>query len=162
MTRRIWAHAFAIAASMTVVLLAPMSMAGSSPNPVNVDSDKVAIKGYDTVAYFTKGQPTKGNPAFAFTWNGARWQFASAAHRDMFAANPERYAPQFGQFCSMGLALGKRAIADPEVWKIVDGKLYLYFSRGARDKFQQNTNGNMKKAEANWQHHNDLPWAGQK
>jgi YHS domain-containing protein len=142
---------------MTIVLLAPMSMAGSSPN-----SDKVAIKGYDTVAYFTKGQPTKGNSEFVFTWNGARWQFASAAHRDMFASNPERYAPQFGQFCSMGLALGKRAIADPEVWKIVDGKLYLYFSRGARDKFQQDTPKNLKKAKTNWQHHNDLPWAGQK
>jgi YHS domain-containing protein len=162
MTRRIWVHALAIAASMAIVLLAPMSMAGSSPNPVNVDSDKVAIKGYDTVAYFTKGQPTKGNSEFVFTWNGARWQFASAAHRDMFAANPERYAPQFGQFCSMGLALGKRAIADPEAWKIVDGKLYLYFSRGARDKFQQDTPKNLKKAKANWQHHNDLPWAGQK
>jgi YHS domain-containing protein len=162
MTRRIWVHALATAASMTIVLLAPMSMAGSSPNPVNVDSDKVAIKGYDTVAYFTNGQPTKGNSEFVFTWNGARWQFASAAHRDMFAANPERYAPQFGQFCSMGLALGKRAIADPEVWKIVDDKLYLYFSRGARDKFQQDAPKNLKEAEANWQHHNDLPWAGQK
>ena len=162
MTRRIWVHALAFVASMAIVLLVPMSMAGSSPNPVNVGSDKVAIKGYDTVAYFTNGQPTRGSSEFVFTWNGARWQFASAAHRDMFAANPERYAPQFGQFCSMGLALGKRAIADPEVWKIVDDKLYLYFSRGARDKFQQDAPKNLKEAEANWQHHNDLPWAGQK
>ena len=162
MTRRIWVHALAFVASMAIVLLVPMSMAGSSPNPVNVGSDKVAIKGYDTVAYFTNGQPTRGSSEFVFTWNGARWQFASADHRDMFAANPERYAPQFGQFCSMGLALGKRAIADPEVWKIVDDKLYLYFSRGARDKFQQDAPKNLKEAEANWQHHNDLPWAGQK
>jgi hypothetical protein len=162
MTRRILVHALATTTSITIALSALLSMAGSSPNPVNVQPDKVAIKGYDTVAYFTDGQPTKGSPEFVFAWNGARWQFASAAHRDMFAANPERYAPQFGQFCSMGLALGKRAIADPEVWKIVDGKLYLYFSRGARDKFVHDTNGNMKKAEANYQHHNDLPWAGQK
>lgn len=160
MTRRI--HALAAAVSMVIALSAPMSMAGSAPNPANADSDKIAIKGYDTVAYFTDGHPTKGSPEFVFAWNGARWRFANAAHRDRFASDPERYAPQFGQLCSMGLALGKRAIADPEVWKIVDGKLYLYFSRGARNKFQQNTNENMKKAETNWEHHDDLPWAGRK
>ena len=150
-------HALAIVASVAVALVGIVS--GSANK---VDADNVAIKGYDTVAYFTKGQPTKGNSEFVFAWNGAQWRFASAAHRDMFASNPERYAPQFGQLCSMGLAFGKRAVADPEAWKIVDGKLYLYFSRGARDKFGQNTNENMKKAKANWQRHNDLPWAGQK
>ncbi len=123
------------------------------------ESEKVAIKGYDTVAYFTEGQPTKGSPEFVFAWNDAQWQFASAAHRDMFASNPEHYAPQFGQFCSMGLAVGKRAIADPEVWKIVDGKLYLYFSKGARDKFEQNAPENIKKAEANLAKKDELPWA---
>lgn len=121
--------------------------------------DKVAIKGYDTVGYFTKGQPTKGNPEFVSAWNDAQWQFASAAHRDMFASNPERYAPRFGDNCSMGLALGKLAIADPEAWIIIDGKLYLYFSKGARDKFQHNTHENMKKAEANWDKRGELPWA---
>lgn len=114
------------------------------------EPDKVAIKGYDTVAYFTEGQPTKGNPEFVFAWNDAQWQFASAAHRDMFASNPVRYAPRFGGSCSMGLTLGKKVAANPEVWTIVDGKLYLYFSSGARDKFQQNAHDNIRKAEASW------------
>jgi YHS domain-containing protein len=125
-------------------------MAESSPNRVNVDSDNVAIKGYDTVAYFTEGQPTKGSPEFVFAWNGAQWRFASAAHRDMFAANPERYAPQFGGHCSMGLTKGAKVAANPEVWTIVDGKLYLYFSEGARDRFRENTGENIKAAETNW------------
>ena len=111
---------------------------------------KVAIKGYDTVAYFTEGQPTKGSPEFVFAWNDAQWRFANAAHRDMFASNPERYAPQFGGNCSMGLSIGKKVAANPEIWTIVDGKLYLYVSNGARDKFRQNPHENMKTAEANW------------
>jgi YHS domain-containing protein len=136
--------------------------AAAGEKMVNAGPDNVAIKGYDTVAYFTDGRAMKGKPQFVYAWNGAQWRFASAAHRDMFASNPERYAPQFGEFCSMGLALGVRAIADPEVWKIVDNKLYLYVSRDGRDKFLQNTPENIKKAEANWQHYSDLPSAAQK
>lgn len=116
----------------------------------NTGPDKVAIKGYDTVAYFTEAQPTKGKSEFAFSWNDAQWYFANAAHRDMFASNPERYAPQFGGNCSMGLSKGKKVAANPEVWTIVDGKLYLYFSEGARDKFRHNPQENTKAAEANW------------
>lgn len=150
MMRRIPVHALAIAALMAIALPAPMSMADSSPNPANVEPDKVAIKGYDTVAYFTNGQPTKGNTEFVFAWNGAQWRFANATHRDMFASDPERYAPQFGGHCSMGLSKGVKVAADPEVWTIVDGKLYLYFSRGARDSFKQDAQESIKKAEANW------------
>ncbi len=125
-------------------------MADSSAKIVNVDSDNVAIKGYDSVAYFTNGQPMKGDPAFAVKWNGAQWQFANPAHRDIFASNPERYAPQFGGFCSMALTKGHLATVDPEAWTIVDGKLYLNFSKNGRDKFRQNTKENIKQAEGNW------------
>lgn len=150
MARQTWVHGFAIAASLAIALVAPVGMADSSAKSVNVDSDNVAIKGYDSVAYFTNGQPMKGDPAFAFAWNGAQWRFANAAHRDMFASNPERYAPQFGGFCSMALTKGHLATVDPEVWTIVDGKLYLNFNKNGRDKFRQNTQENIKQAEANW------------
>ncbi len=66
----------------------------------NVDSDKVAIHGYDTVAYFTEGEPTKGSANFEHSWQDARWQFASATNRDLFTANPDRYAPQYGGYCA--------------------------------------------------------------
>lgn len=138
----------------SVLLLAVGAMPAIAGEP-----DKVAIKGYDAVAYFTKGQPIKGKSEFEFDWNDAQWLFSNAAHRDMFASDPERYAPRFGDNCSMGLALGKLATANPEVWTIVDGKLYLYFSKGAADSFQQNTVENMKKAEANWDKRHELPRA---
>lgn len=139
-----------IAKAVRWTLLSVLLSAAVTMPVIAGESEKVAIKGYDTVAYFTEGQPMKGDPEFVFAWNDAQWQFASAAHRDMFASNPERYAPQFGGHCSMGLSKGVKAIADPEVWTIVDGKLYLYFSKGARDKFRQNPQENIKKAEASW------------
>ena len=133
---------FLMAALVAMPVIAGEKMANPGP-------DKVAIKGYDTVAYFTEGQPTKGDPEFVFAWNDAKWQFASATHRDMFASNPERYAPQFSGHCSMALSRGMEVAADPEIWTIVDGKLYL-FSKGGRDEFQRNAHENIKKAEANW------------
>ncbi len=141
---------------MAIAVATPVTAAEKT---VSTGPDNVAIKGYDTVAYFTEAQATKGKSEFAFSWNDAQWYFANAAHRDMFASNPERYAPRFGGLCSMGLALGKRAIADPEAWTIVDGKLYLYFSKGAHDKFRRNTHENTKKAEANWDKKHEMPRA---
>ncbi|HXV80794.1 MAG TPA: YHS domain-containing (seleno)protein [Candidatus Binatia bacterium] len=117
---------------------------------VNTGPNNVAIKGYDPVAYFTKGQPIKGKPEVTYSWTGAEWRFANAAHRDMFAGDPERYAPQFGGFCSMALARGKIKDIDPEAWVIVDGRLYLNFSKPVREKFQENVHKNIKQAEVNW------------
>ena len=125
-------------------------IAGNPPKMINAGSDNVAIKGYDTVAYFTEGQPMKGKPEFAYLWNDAQWRFANAADRDLFIADPERYTPQFGGYCAMALVVAKIKDIDPEVWTIVDGKLYLNFSKAFRDKFRQNAAENIKKAEENW------------
>ncbi len=65
---------------------------------VNQGSDGIAIKGYDTVAYFTMGKPVKGEEQYAHEWNGAKWLFSNRAHLALFAANPERYVPQFGGY----------------------------------------------------------------
>ena len=131
-------------------LLALPAGAQNLKGTINTGPDNVAIKGYDTVAYFTDGQPTKGKHEFAFSWNDAQWHFANARHRDLFAARPERYAPQFGGFCAASLTRGKVKVTDPEAWSIVDGKLYLGSSKKFSRKFQQNPAENIKKAEAAW------------
>jgi YHS domain-containing protein len=72
--------------------------AGSSKNKVNTNSLGVAIKGYDTVAYFTEGKAVKGKKEFEYEWQDAKWRFSSAANRDKFVANPQAYVPQYGGF----------------------------------------------------------------
>jgi len=115
-------------------------------SPVN----NLAIKGYDTVAYFNAGKAVKGNESFAFKWHGMTWYFSTRENRDLFAANPEKYAPQYDGYCSWAMAEARKAQTDPEEWKIVDGKLYLNCSRAAYEKWSRDIPGNIKKADTNW------------
>lgn len=119
---------------------------------VNTDDSNVAILGYDTVAYFTIGEPTPGMPDFDHVWHGARWQFANARHRDLFAANPARYAPRYGGFCAGAMALGRLATVDPEAWVIIDDKLYLNYAQRSVQEFAENAEDRIPSADANWQH----------
>jgi len=109
-------------------------------------SGDVAIRGYDTVAYFTDGKAVQGSEAYSYKWLGATWWFASDAHRSRFAASPISYAPQYGGACAEGMAVGQVSVnTDPESWQIIDGKLYL--SSDAR--FQDRTL-DVAAAERNW------------
>lgn len=140
----------ALALWLVAGLLFSQALAGEMM-PINAGPDKLAIKGYDPVAYFTDGRPTKGLAQFEHQWQGARWWFTSTEHRDLFAADPEKYAPRFGGFCAMGMSMGHQVQADPEAWAIVDGKLYLNFDRPTADEFKVDTPSHIAKAEANWE-----------
>jgi len=110
----------------------------------------IAIMGYDPVAYFTKGRAMKGSEEFAHTWLGVPWHFANAKHRDLFTADPTEYAPQFGGYCADGVAYGQNtANIDPEAWRIIDGKLYLNYDKGAAAELEE-IPGQINKARANW------------
>jgi YHS domain-containing protein len=104
-------------------------------SPVAVAQEKApALKGHDPVAYFLDGRPTKGVPSIAYDFDDNRYYFAKPRHRELFAADPDRYMPQFGGLCTVGLSKGVKAQADPTVWKIVDGKLYVFSSLKAREQ----------------------------
>lgn len=92
----------------------------------------VALKGRDTVAYFTEKRPVMGTTQNGYDWDGSRYLFSSVKNRTTFAANPDRYAPQFGGLCATGISMGEKIAADPNVWKIVDGKLYVFSSLEAK------------------------------
>ena len=109
-----------------------------------------AIRGYDPVAYFTQGKPVEGRPEYRFDFNGAQWRFASAENRDRFAADPEKYAPQYGGYCAWAVANNYTASTDPEAWTIKDGKLYLNFSKFVRTRWALDKPGNIAKGDANW------------
>ena len=82
---------------LTVAILA-FPTVSQAKAPINTNWQGVAIKGYDPVAYFTMGEPVKGIKEFEIQWKGAKWRFSSAAHRDLFTDNPEKYAPQYGGY----------------------------------------------------------------
>jgi hypothetical protein len=124
--------------------------AGEPANLVKSGPAKVAIKGYDPVAYFTEGRPMHGAPEFSHSWNDAQWLFVSSEQRDMFAADPERYAPKFGGHCSMALTRGEIRTINPAAWAIVDGRLYLSSTVSGINTFRQDNQKNIEKAEQNW------------
>jgi YHS domain-containing protein len=109
-----------------------------------------AIKGYDAVAYFNAGKARQGNGAYTFEWHGMTWHFVSKENRNLFAAGPEKYAPQYDGYCAWAMTELRKAVTDPEVWKIVDGKLYLNCSMAAYEKWSRDIPGNIKKADQNW------------
>jgi YHS domain-containing protein len=112
-------------------------------------SPSVSLKGHDPVAYFTEGRPVKGSDAINYDFDDARYLFSSQKNRELFASRPDRYTPQYSGLCATGMALGAKAEADPTVWKIVDGKLFVFSSSQAREKFEQDP-ALLAKAQQNW------------
>ena len=132
---------------LITIIVASRSLVSS----VRAQDVVLAIKGYDPVAYFTDGHPVQGLPDFQYVWDDHVYRFASAEHRNMFKADPVRYAPQFGNFCAMALAIRQVIVADPQNWLISDGKLYVFGSPAPAGPvlFQKDLAGNIKKANEN-------------
>lgn len=119
--------------------------------PVNTGLfNSLAIYGFDPVAYFEDGGPAKGSGKWSHDWNGATWRFTSAAHRDLFVAEPERYAPQYGGYCAYAVSKGTTAKIDPNAWKIVDGKLYLNYNKSIQKDWEEDIPGRIAAADKNW------------
>jgi hypothetical protein len=109
----------------------------------------LAIKGYDPVAYFTRQRATPGDARHELAWDEYRWHFSSAQNRDLFKADPVRYAPQFANFCAVALARGEVLAANPEYWLISDGKLYLFGKPAGPELFRRDLAGGIEKANRN-------------
>ena len=110
---------------------------------------RLAIKGYDPVAYFTDGMPKRGLPDFEYQWDEHRYHFSSAEHRELFKADPVHYAPEFANFCAMSLARGTIVEADPENWLISDGKLYIFGKSTGPELFEKDLAANVARANQN-------------
>ena len=138
----------ALGASLPV--LAMTANAGfAQSTPKFYAEDGMAIDGTDPVAYFTEGAPVAGDPAITHDWMGATWYFAYAANKAAFVVDSEAHVPQFGGYCAWG-AEGYTASATPEAWSIVDGKLYLNYSRRIQRRWEKEIPGNISRDTANW------------
>lgn len=140
---------FVFIAAAVAVSIAGGSAAGAKPT-INQNGRGLALHGYDPVGYFDEQRPVRGRAEYEERWNGAVWRFATADSRAKFVAAPERYAPQLGGYCSWAVSRGYTADVDPEAWRIVDGRLYLNYSKSVQRMWERDIPGNIAKARANW------------
>ena len=139
-----------VSTGLVVMALLLGSNARADNPPISIDDLGRALRGYDSVAYFTDGRAEAGNAAFTHNWSDVTWLFASAANRDAFAADPERYAPQFGGYCAYAVSRGHVLTANPKVWSITDGKLYVFLGPDAQSRWNKDVPGNIASAVNNW------------
>jgi len=109
-----------------------------------------AIKGYDSVAYFTENKPVKGKSKFSLEYKGATWLFSSQENLDLFKTEPEKYEPQYGGYCAYAVSQGQTASIKPELFTIHNGKLYLNYNDKINEKWSDNKDDFITKADANW------------
>lgn len=109
-----------------------------------------AIEGYDPVAYFTEQKAVKGSLDFSAEHEGSTFYFASEAHHEAFANDPEQFAPQYGGYCAYGMAKGYKAATDPDAFTVVSDKLYLNYSESVRVQWLSDVTGYVRRADANW------------
>ena len=110
----------------------------------------VGVGGYDVVAYFTDGRPVRGTAQFKTNHQGVEYRFASAEHLAAFRAAPARYLPQYGGYCAWAVAQGNTASANPTLWRIVDGRLYLNYNAEIQTRWEADIPGFIRSANANW------------
>ncbi len=136
--------------AVAVLALVPLTAAVAADE--HYIAGGAAIGGYDPVAYHVQKAPAMGSAQLTAEYQGVTWQFASAANRDLFVANPAKYAPAYGGWCSAGASKGKKVVTKPnEYWAVVDGQLYLNSSDAAHNKlFLPDTSGVIRKGESNW------------
>ena len=135
--------------------LALALLLGGCGGAVNVVSDgaddKLMLRGYDPVAYFTAGRPVAGRPDIKTEHRGLTYRFAGEESRRQFISHPARYEPQFGGFCAQSMAYAVPVAADAATFKIIDGRLYLFASPRARLYFEMDQERNLNLARQYWE-----------
>ena len=139
-----------VSSVLALGLLATAALQPAAAGNIWFTGSEAAVRGYDAVAYFTEGRPVEGKRKFAHRWMDTEWRFASAVNRDLFAAKPEKYAPQYGGWCAWAVANGYTASTDPHAWKIVDGRLYLNYSKSVQRQWNGNIPDHIARGDRNW------------
>jgi YHS domain-containing protein len=126
------------------------SMTKESHNTSAVSNSLVGVQGYDLVSYQTSEKPLRGNGNHIVEHHGITYQFVNEVNKDKFAKNPHKYLPAYGGYCAYGVAVGKKFVGDPDVWKIVDNTLYLNLDNKIQGIWNKDISGNIQKAESKW------------
>jgi hypothetical protein len=151
MTHKTWRRSLGALCAVPLALLS-LSALGEDVAPAMNDSPRLAIGGYDTVAYHTQGKAVPGKLEYQTVWHDARWQFSNQEDLDLFVKDPEKYAAQYDGHCAMGVAYenGHKDTVDPEAFTIVNGKLYLNHTKYWTTEWRKNEATNISRADKNW------------
>ncbi len=144
--------------SLTLLLQACGTPYATTQNP---RGDDVMLLGYDPVAYFTAGKPTRGDKAIASALPNRTYYFSSAANKQQFDANPARFEPQYGGFCSSGAAFALKLGSDPTSWEIYQGRLFIFGDVLGHEAWKLDKDWNIKYADQVWPDIKDAGWRGQ-
>ena len=139
----------ALALATAPALVSIPALAQTVPQTYTSEDSNLAIGGYDTVSYFS-GTPVEGSAAFTTTYQGAQYQFASQENLDTFLGDPAKYAPQYGGHCAYGAAQEAAFPGDPEIYAIVDGKLYLNYNADVQETWTADQSGYIDSADKAW------------
>ena len=143
--------------TMTFILSILLTAHVSYADTLQYTTANGAIDGYDPVSYFTDAKAERGSPDISTEWNGATWHFSSKEHRNSFVADPEKYAPQYGGFCALGMAHGGDVPTNPEAWTIYDDKLYLNMITEVSVTWRYNPDKLIPRAGTKWEALNSKP-----
>lgn len=136
---------WAILVPLALLLAAPFATLRAADT-----APKIGIKGYDPVAYFVDSGPRHGDAQYFVDHDGRRYLFASAANRDQFLAQPDRFLPQYAGFCASAMWVGARYEADPKNWRISDGRLFIFAGKNGAASFAANESTSMADADEHW------------
>ena len=135
---------------MSILLLSALSVTAWAGFDTETDQNDVILAGHDAVAYQTVGKAVVGKAKYTATHNNAVYRFDSAANRDLFRANPEKYAPAYGGYCAYGLSLGKKFSIDGKAFEVVNGILYVNKNLAVYETWKKDIPGNIQKADTHW------------
>lgn len=136
--------------SMLLIVLAWSGLANAAYAAPDYASSTTGVAGYDLVSYQNSKRPIRGNGHYLSVQDGVTYLFASENNKAEFDSNPAKYLPAFGGYCAFGVSVGKKFVGDPEVWRIVDGTLYLNLDENIQHEWLKDVPGRIKKANANW------------
>ena len=138
------------AKTILTALLIWTGLAAQAVSAEPIANSTPGVQGYDLVSYQTGKRPLRGNGHFLAEHDGVTYLFVNAENQAAFQENPARYVPAYGGYCAFGVSVGKKFVGDPEVWRLVDGRLYLNLDTSIQDQWLKDVPGRIRKAEANW------------
>ncbi len=140
----------------SLALLASLPATPALAEAYYLDSQGLALRGFDVVAYFLEENAVEGSRSYEYEWDTALWRFERQESLDEFRKNPDKYQPQYGGYCAEGIARGFKRQSDPTVWVLVNGKLYFHYTVEAQNRWAEDIRGHIRMADKNWPNLRDL------